>query len=147
MHDLHSDSSVLSETAKGPIVGIAFRGTYPPGSAGNPMAAVMRQYVEEGLALHQPAAILFDLTQLDYVWGDAVSRIALPILQQRQIAPATCPVCVVAAGKTAEALKPLFAPTFFFGIARAQLAGSIDEGLRILAEAMGATANGRTDRE
>ena len=131
MDDLESETRVLAERGRAQIVCIAFRGTYRPGSLGNPMAAAMRDRVVETLQDYQPAAVLFDLTGLDYVWGDAVCGIVLPVLRLRRSAPASCPTCLVAVGKTAQALEPLF-PHSLFAVAGTKLLPCVAEGLRFL---------------
>jgi len=83
MQELQCESRVVYESAEGPVICVAFRGYYPPGSAGGPVAVAMREYISEVVAKHSPAALMFDLTGLDYVWGDSILSIVLPFWEKK----------------------------------------------------------------
>src|SRR5262249_51201533 len=88
---------------RGPVVTVSFRGKYPPGSLGNEHARQMRDYLATVLAETDPAAALLDLTDLEYEWGDGLATLALPL---RTGAAGCRPFCIVAAGRTAAAVRP-----------------------------------------
>lgn len=52
---------------------LAFRGVYPPGSAGADDARYIRWLLSEFHTLHHPDALVLDCRALDYVWGDNLS--------------------------------------------------------------------------
>jgi hypothetical protein len=62
--------------------------------------------------------VLFDLTDLDFKWGDAIGTMVLPLRRNNMT---FTPSCLVAVGPTAVALRPLFATNFIFGAAGGKL--------------------------
>lgn len=110
--------SRLWESAYGPVVTISFRGFYPQGSLGNLHAELIRAYVSRVVGRVGPAAVLFDLTDLEYKWGDAIGTMVLPLRQKDMT---FTQFCLVAVGFTAVALRPLFATNFIFGAAGGKL--------------------------
>lgn len=54
---------------------ITFSGTYPDGSAGNPVAEWMVATGEELLRQHRPQGLVVDLRDLWYRWGDLIEWI------------------------------------------------------------------------
>lgn len=84
----HHDSDVLV---------VSFSGTIPPGSEGNPDAAAGRDYIEAHLT-QDHAALILDLTRLDYVFGDSIGSWFLrhPL-----------PTRLVATGATGDAVRSL----------------------------------------
>ncbi|NNE09663.1 MAG: hypothetical protein HKN20_13970 [Gemmatimonadetes bacterium] len=103
----------LEETVHGGILMISFGGAYPIGSMGNEAASSMKQYVKEIVAAENPAAVLFNLTRLDYEFGDAIMGIVKPLIDaDRNVRP----ICIHAAGNTALALAPFFGPGFLWGV-------------------------------
>ena len=77
MSVLTSTSEQILSPESGPILCVAFAGEYPPGSAGNSCAAEMIAYTRSVLAGADASAVLFDLRNLRYVWGDAIGGLAL----------------------------------------------------------------------
>jgi len=127
MQELQCASKVVYESAKGPILCIAFRGYFPPGSADTIEGKPTSQYVRQLAAKHCTAAVMFDLTGLDYVWGDSILSIVLPFWDRKF--PVTKPMCVVATGRTAEALQPFFDPLCIWGLLGVKFFDSLDDGL------------------
>lgn len=84
----HHDSDVLV---------VSFSGTIPPGSEGNADAAAGRDYIKVHLT-QDHAALILDLTRLDYVFGDSVGSWFLhhPL-----------PTRLVVSGATGKALRSL----------------------------------------
>ncbi len=104
---------------------VQYGGSYPPGSKGNDFAHAMIEFLEKAIAEAKPEAVIPDLTQLDYVWGDAICGLAMALYDGARFRPAA----LIATGKTAEALKPLFEPSILFGIAGVKLVGTMDEAV------------------
>jgi hypothetical protein len=128
------ESSPLLKTERGFIVEIVFSGSYGEGSQGNPEAREMAAYVMAVVKNDRPAAILFNLTNLQYEFGDG--GIALPLmLNEKSVIPA----CFVANGTTAQALQWFFQRDVIFGIAGFKLFPDREQGLAFLKERTGAT--------
>lgn len=121
----------LERTAHGNIMMIAFGGAYPLGSYGNEVAASMKKFVSEVIASDDPAAVLFNLTKLDYEWGDAIMGIVMPLVRADQ---SIRPSCVHATGNTAQALVPMFEPRFLWGIYGVMSCDTRAEGIEKLRE-------------
>lgn len=49
---------------------VAFRGVYPPGSAGKDDARYIRWLLSEFYTMHRPDGLVVDCRELEYVWGD-----------------------------------------------------------------------------
>jgi hypothetical protein len=128
----------IAETPKGPIVALVFRGTYRPGSAGNEFAQEMISFLNSVLADENPAAVMFDLTALDYVWGDGIARLAMPLLDKSS---RSRPAAIVAIGGTAVAIKPLLQPGWLPSLAGMRLFDSRREAVAYLQRAI--LGNGR----
>jgi hypothetical protein len=128
-HELALDSP------RGPVVAISFRGAYPAGSQGNGHAAAMRDYIAGVVAEGAPAAVLFDLTGLQYTWGDGICSLAIPLRVGQQT---FIPFCLVASEPTATKLAPLLGPSFLLGLAGGRLFPTRPEGLSYLAARLAA---------
>jgi len=126
--NLETETKEILKTERGPIIQVSFSGECPPGSAGNHVAGAMHLLVAKAVREFQPAGVIFDLSSLSYVRGDAISEIVMPLLRKDK-GFAFVPNCVVAQGATAEALAPLMAPEFFFGIVRSQIFADVKQAL------------------
>ncbi len=123
----------ITETPGIPLLAVVFGGRYAPGSEGNEFAREMVRYLRTTLNKVQPAGVLFDLTMLDYVWGDAIGELAIPLMEKgRQGPPHFLPSAVVATGQTARALQPLLQPKFLLGVAGMGLFGTRKKAVRYL---------------
>ncbi len=98
---------------------IAFAGRYPPGSMGNAHAARMQDLAKELVAEFKPAAVLFDLQRLNYVWGDSICGLAFAVMDLE--AKAILPSCLYARGGTVTALSGLFVKNSLFELAGMKL--------------------------
>ena len=78
---------------------------------------------------HQAAAVVFDLSDLVYVWGDAICGIVDPLHRE---AGGFLPSCIVARGATAVALSGLVQPHTIFGLAGTALVERVGEALERL---------------
>ena len=83
------------------VLVVAFAGTIPPGSEGNEDAGIGTDYIEAHLS-GDHAALVVDLTDLDYTWGNFVGGWCVAPAKRWGI-----PVRFVAAGQTAKALLGL----------------------------------------
>jgi hypothetical protein len=54
---------------------VVFEGEYRYGSAGNPDAQFMTAIIKAGLAAWDPPALILDLQQLYYAWGDLMVEV------------------------------------------------------------------------
>ncbi len=52
-----------------------FSGTYRPGSAGAPDAHFICGIAHTGIAMWHPAALILDLRELSYTWGDEMDMV------------------------------------------------------------------------
>ena len=122
----------------GAVLAVAFAGKYPAGSGGNQCAAEMVSYLRSALTTTDAAAILFDLRNLEYTWGDAIGGLAWVLQKQAGVFR---PSAIVANGLTARALAPLVGPQCSFGVVGTKMFGSMPEAIdhleRVLAQETG----------
>jgi hypothetical protein len=104
----------LIDHPAGVIVAVTYAGRYLPGSEGNAFASRMVAFLRTVVAESRPAAVVIDLTALDYVFGDAICGLAVPLLSRDH---RFLPAAIVAVGKTAIALTPLLTPPMALGVA------------------------------
>ena len=124
-------SSVTSQTVPhrtgvGLILQIRFQGEYAYGTLGNPAARSMKEAVASAFSDSGAVAVIFDLLDLEYRWGNAICEIALPLFRPDR---SFFPACIVAAGETAKALAPLTGPNWMWGIAGIPLVNTVDQAL------------------
>lgn len=86
----------------GELLIVKFSGHYPDGSAGNSVAESMQYFSEAGYWKHRPAAILFDMSSLEYDWGDYI-EVAWSMTDELEV-----PHALVVGPKCEEALRTLF---------------------------------------
>jgi hypothetical protein len=99
--NLHFKCNLLSDHPKTRVLTLTISGFYPPGSAGNEHGTAIEKWVTDKIRESQPAAVLYDLTGLDYVWGDEMFGITGPL-------SSGILVVYLATGRTAKALNSLF---------------------------------------
>lgn len=133
MSNLSSSLEKLGDHPRGPLIAVNFSGVYPPGSAGNEFARAMVEFLRSALATTPACGVVLDLTQLDYVWGDAIGGLAIPFLAGGEVFRCAA---IVATGRTARALEPLLGPNFLMGVAGMQLAETKQQALAIVEEAL-----------
>ena len=129
------ESRPLLKTERGLIAEIAFAGRFGDGSQGNLDANEMRAYVETVVKNDRPIALLFDLTNLHYEFGDAIGGIAVPLILGKK---SWMPACFVANDKTAQALEWFFKKNMLFGVAGFKLFSAHEQGLAFLTERISA---------
>jgi hypothetical protein len=95
----------------------------------------MKAYTAEVVKRERPIAVLFNLTELRYKWGDAIGGIAFPLLDRER--SSFTPACVVAKGKTAQALQWFFQDRVIFGLAGFKLFTEAEQGLEFLQKQLG----------
>ncbi len=123
-----SEIAVVRKAKKGDIIRVSFSGYYPPGSAGNDIAAKMESIVADAVQEFHTVAVIFDLSRLNYVWGDAIGGIFSPLFRK----DSNMPSCVVARGRTARALCALIEPAWLPGIAKPRLFAKPEEAMKHL---------------
>lgn len=126
MSKLTATSEQILRQHGGPILAIAFAGMYPPGSEGNECAAEMVAYVRSALSTTNTAAMLFDLRNLDYTWGDAIGGLAVALMEKNA---SFRPSAIVAVGPTARALEPLLSRRFVIGFAGAKMFDNVPDAV------------------
>lgn len=88
---------------QGRLLEISFEGTYPPGSLGNEPARKMIDFAKKRIEAEKPRAVLYNLRQLSYSWGDNIVGLARPLVDSEH--KTIVPACIYAEGATAAALK------------------------------------------
>jgi hypothetical protein len=116
---IQASSTTLMETDEDRIVEISFSGRYPPGSFGNEHADRMIELAKTIIEREKPGAVLFNLHDLSYVWGDRICGLAMTIFDRDH--EAFLPGCVYAEGRTASALEGLFTKGWLFELAGMRL--------------------------
>ena len=114
---------------------IAFAGQIGDGYQGNVDANEMMAHVETVVTNDRPIAVLFNLTNLHYEFGDAIGGVAVPLIAKRK---SVIPACFVANGKTAQALQWFFNKNMIFGVAGYKLFPDREQGLSFLRERISA---------
>jgi hypothetical protein len=130
------ESGPLLKADRGLIVEVAFAGRLADGSQGNSDANQMAAYVTRVVKNDRPTAVLFNLTNLHYEFGDAIGVLVLPLMVNEE---SVIPACFVANGATAQALQWLFQKNMIFGTAGFKLFPDHEQGLAFLKERIGAT--------
>lgn len=109
--EIRVSSSVCWESEHGRLLEICFEGTYPPGSLGNEPARKMIDFARKMIEAEKPGAVLYNLRQLSYVWGDTIVGLAGPLVNSKD--KTILPACIYAEGGTAAAIQGLL-PAFVF---------------------------------
>lgn len=99
---LESKVPPLFDSSHGVVLALEFKGIYAPGISGNNHAELMRRHTAEAVAEYSPAAVMFDLTEPRYTWGDAIGRTALPLTKEATV---PIPAGIIAWGRNARALE------------------------------------------
>ena len=123
------ESRPLVNTERGLILEIIFAGHFGEASRGNFDADEMKSFVTAVVENDRPIAILFNLTDLHYQFGDAIGGIVVPLILKRK-SPITA--CFVANGETAQSLQWFFEKNMIFGVAGFKLFSDHEQGLAFL---------------
>jgi hypothetical protein len=127
---LRSHTKLLESTGSASIVLVTFSGDYPPGSEGNEMARDMKDVVTAAVKKFHPSAVVFDLSELHYTWGNSISGIFWALLQDtREFLPS----CVVATEPTRRALMELIAASRTSILFKTKFTSGVEEALAHLA--------------
>ena len=129
------ESRPLLKTERGLIVEVAFTGRFGVGSQGNSDATEMAAHVTSAVKNDRAAAVLFNLSNLEYDFGDAIGAIAIPLIKSKPVIPA----CFVANGTTAQALQWFFQKNMIFGVAGFKLFSDREQGTAFLTERISST--------
>jgi hypothetical protein len=100
MRTLECSSSILETNAAGPVLEVAFRGLHD-WEHGRTMDAYIRERVDAEL----PAAIVINLLEYDYEFGNDLAGLFAAWLHP---SGRVRPVCIAAHGRTLRCLKSLF---------------------------------------
>ena len=115
---------------------LAFSGRFGKGSQGNSDANEMAEYVMGVVTNDRPAAVMFNLRNLQYEVGDAIGGIALPLMAKGKSA---IPACFVASDTTAQALQWFFQKNAIFGIAGFKMFPDLEQAIAFLKERISAS--------
>jgi hypothetical protein len=127
---LRSHTRLLDSTENGSIVLVSFSGDSPPGSEGNEVAQEMKAVVTAAVNKFHPSAVVFDLSELHYTWGNSISGIFWALLQDtREFLPS----CVVATDPTRRALMELIAASRTSIPFKTKFTSGVEEALAHLA--------------
>lgn len=125
---------------------VAFTGRFGDGAQGNSDADQMAAHVTGVVKNDRPAAVLFNLSNLEYEFGDAIGAIAIPLIIKtksrkhgKSRALDVIPACFVANGTTAQALQWFFQKNMIFGFAGFKLFSEREQGIAFLTERISAT--------
>ena len=129
------ESHPLLKTKRGLVVEVAFAGRFGDGSQSNSDASEMKAHVETVVKNDRPIAVLFNLTNLRYEFGDAIGAIAVPLIVEKK---SWIPACFIASGKTAHALQWFFEKNMLFGFAGFKLFQDREQGLAFLSQRISA---------
>jgi hypothetical protein len=99
--EIESKAIVLESTDQGPILEILIRGTHKDG-VGNHVAQAVRAAVDT----HQPAAVVINLLEFEYRWGNDIGGIIAAFIDRTH--KTLRPGGILAQGKTESALRSLF---------------------------------------
>ena len=72
----------IGESTSGSIYAIKARGHYPQGSQGFPHSEEIRKRGSKLIEQEDPAAILFDFSELKYRWGDSIAGALISLMVQ-----------------------------------------------------------------
>jgi hypothetical protein len=99
-----TDLSCKAATLPGGIQHLMVAGRAGIGSAGNPDGARIGQWIRQVLVEHHPRALVIDLRELEYRFGNWIA--APPLAALKSLGPGC--VCVLASGETLVALRSLW---------------------------------------
>jgi len=140
MPTISVQASTVSSAPDGDVIVLRCSGILLPAPDGNADMAEMLKTVRARIADLQPAGVVFDLNELRYSWGDHIGGLAHAVVERDPVG--IKPSCVVANGKTAEALQPLFRSSFIFGMYDIPLLQSVEEGVEFVRGRLAKEAGG-----
>lgn len=114
----------IGDHARGPLIAVRFGGLYPLGAEGVEFGRAMVGFLRSVLAETNAAGVIFDLTALEYVWGDGIGELGMALFEKGR---GFRPAAIVAMGGTAHALEPLCEPNLLLGIAGVKIVRTRDE--------------------
>jgi len=74
----------------------------------------MIDFARKMIEKEKPAAVLYNLRQLSYVWGDTILGLARPLVNSEE--KTILPACIYAEGGTAAALQGLLHALVFYEV-------------------------------
>lgn len=106
-----SDPTITAtvEHLTGGVLWVKFVGRGGVGSEGNDDGRRMRQLLGDALSAGSATGVIIDLTGFDYRFGEWIGSVPVDVL--RRFGPKAGRVCLVATGRTAEALLPIWTLT------------------------------------
>ena len=131
MTQLVSESRIFGTLPQGNILEISFRGTHECSHGGE-----MNRYIREKLEEHAPAAIVFNLLDYQYVWGNDVGVLFWASIVHRNPKEIR-PVCILATGTTYTSLYNLSKDSKLIDVFKIEFASTEELALERLRERLG----------
>jgi len=136
MGELVRGSRILGTSPKGKVLEITFRGTHEWTHGRE-----MNEYIKENLAEHNPAAVVFNLLEYQYAFGDDVTglfRASVDLLELKTPdARNFRPVCIIARGTTYASLYDYFKSSRILDAFRIDFVSTLESALERLRERTG----------
>ncbi len=125
---LHCKHSILEATPQGTILEVAFRGVHEHG-----VGLQVSKYVEETVHQTNPAAVVLNFLEFDYVFGNDIAGIQCAFFNRSTDKKITIrPCAIVANGQTAKSLLSLIQSGNLLQVFDIQFAESIDAAVEQL---------------
>src|SRR5262245_57345272 len=124
MSQLVSESRIV-ETVKGDVLEITFHGIHQWTHENE-----MNRYIEGKIAETLPAAILFNLLDYEYAFGNDVTGLFTASFYTTDGPRRIRPVCIVATRTTHKSLYKLFKSAHLLGVLDIGFAPSLEQGLQ-----------------
>ena len=122
--DVRCDAEEWKDEAGDRALVLRFTGTVRPGSAGAPDADAMVAQVAAALAVWPCEAVIYDLSALDYRWGDGLVRVLSVPAPDAWLQPASA---VVSGSSSQAGLRSLCRPEALFDAAEAAVRAALAE--------------------
>jgi len=132
MSELGCESRILGPSSQGKILEIAFRGTHELRHGWE-----MDHYIRKKLADHRPAAIVFNLLDYQYVFGNDVTGLFTASIDRDAKGFQMRPVCIVATGTTYTSLYNLFKSAKIIDALGIEFVSTVESALQRLTEKLG----------
>jgi len=132
MSELGCESRILAKSSQGKVLEITFYGTHECSHGGE-----MDRYIRERLAEHSPAAIIFNLLNYQYVFGNDVTGLFTASIDRDAKGFQIRPVCIVATGTTYTSLYSFFKSAKLIDALGIEFVSTVESALQWLREIRG----------
>lgn len=133
MKQLHCRHSILKVTPQGSILEVAFSGVHEDG-----VGLQVGKYVEETVQQTDPAAVVLNFLEFEYVFGNDIAGIQCAFFNRSADKKFTIrPCAIVAKGQTAKSLLSLIQSGNLLRVFDIQFAENIDAAVEQLRSMLG----------